>query len=112
MHSARIVSGLAPFLERIGTRSQDSINEGSSAEKVTCFPINVRTFSTKWRRSSVVEVQPVRPPRSGFSGAASAAGCLPLKSTDSGLVVCVSGPSAMPTVLCYILLKRSRSDRS
>ncbi|XP_030292763.1 PR domain zinc finger protein 15 isoform X1 [Sparus aurata] len=34
MHSARIVSGLAPFLERIGTRSQDSINEGSSANKV------------------------------------------------------------------------------
>nr|XP_046267275.1 PR domain zinc finger protein 15 isoform X2 [Scatophagus argus] len=34
MHSARFASGLAPFLERIGTRSQDSINEGSFAEKV------------------------------------------------------------------------------
>ncbi|XP_040038684.2 PR domain zinc finger protein 15 isoform X1 [Gasterosteus aculeatus] len=34
MPSARLVSGLAPFLERIGTRSQDSLNEGSFAEKV------------------------------------------------------------------------------
>ncbi|KAK9536124.1 hypothetical protein VZT92_005934 [Zoarces viviparus] len=34
MHSARLVSGPAPFLERIGTRSQDSLNEGSFAEKV------------------------------------------------------------------------------
>uniref|UniRef100_A0A3Q1GWF4 PR/SET domain 15 n=1 Tax=Acanthochromis polyacanthus TaxID=80966 RepID=A0A3Q1GWF4_9TELE len=34
MHRARLVSGPAPFLERIGTRSQDSINEGSFAEKV------------------------------------------------------------------------------
>ncbi|KAK2828836.1 hypothetical protein Q5P01_019870 [Channa striata] len=34
MHSPRLVSGPAPFLERIGTRSQDSINEGSFAEKV------------------------------------------------------------------------------
>ncbi|XP_068187461.1 PR domain zinc finger protein 15 [Antennarius striatus] len=33
MHRARSASVLAPFLERIGTRSQDSINEGSSAEK-------------------------------------------------------------------------------
>lgn len=112
MHSATFVSGLAPFLERIGTRSQDSINEGSFAEKVTCFSINVRGFSTKCRRSLVVKVQPVRPVRSGLSAAASAADCLALKSIDSGLVVCVSGPSAMPTVLCYILLKRGRSDRS
>ncbi|KAM7374815.1 hypothetical protein PAMP_007452 [Pampus punctatissimus] len=34
MHLSRLVSGPAPFLERIGTRSQDSINEGSFAEKV------------------------------------------------------------------------------
>ncbi|KAM4544933.1 PR domain zinc finger protein 15 isoform 3-T3 [Odontesthes bonariensis] len=34
MHSARRASGLAPFLERIGTRSQDSLNEGCFAEKV------------------------------------------------------------------------------
>ncbi|XP_074529150.1 PR domain zinc finger protein 15 isoform X2 [Halichoeres trimaculatus] len=34
MHLAGLVSGPAPFLERIGTRSQDSINEGSFAEKV------------------------------------------------------------------------------
>ncbi|KAK2879820.1 PR domain zinc finger protein 15 isoform X2 [Channa argus] len=34
MHSTRLVSGPAPFLERIGTWSQDSINEGSFAEKV------------------------------------------------------------------------------
>ncbi|XP_056910995.1 PR domain zinc finger protein 15 [Takifugu flavidus] len=34
MHSGHIASGLAPFLERIGTRSQDSINEGSITEKV------------------------------------------------------------------------------
>ncbi|XP_053187405.1 PR domain zinc finger protein 15 isoform X1 [Scomber japonicus] len=34
MHSARLVSGPAPFLERIGTRSQDSTNEVSFAEKV------------------------------------------------------------------------------
>ncbi|XP_060911911.1 PR domain zinc finger protein 15 [Labrus mixtus] len=34
MHLAWFVSGPAPFLERIGTRSQDSINEGSFAEKV------------------------------------------------------------------------------
>ncbi|KAM6911820.1 PR domain zinc finger protein 15 [Lycodopsis pacificus] len=34
MHPARLVSGPAPFLERIGTRSQDSLNEGYFAEKV------------------------------------------------------------------------------
>ncbi|XP_034540374.1 PR domain zinc finger protein 15 isoform X2 [Notolabrus celidotus] len=34
MHLACLVSGPAPFLERIGTRSQDSINEGSFAGKV------------------------------------------------------------------------------
>ncbi|KAM9847019.1 PR domain zinc finger protein 15 [Aulostomus maculatus] len=35
MQLARLVSVPAPFLERIGTRSQDSINEGSFTEKVT-----------------------------------------------------------------------------
>ncbi|MEQ2254319.1 hypothetical protein ILYODFUR_002553 [Ilyodon furcidens] len=34
MQWARLASGPAPFLERIGTRSQDSINEGCFAEKV------------------------------------------------------------------------------
>ncbi|KAK5859235.1 hypothetical protein PBY51_003316 [Eleginops maclovinus] len=34
MHSANFISGPAPFLERIGTRSQDSLNEESSAGKV------------------------------------------------------------------------------
>ncbi|XP_035035394.1 PR domain zinc finger protein 15 [Hippoglossus stenolepis] len=34
MHWARLVSGPAPSLERIGTRSQDWINEGSPAGKV------------------------------------------------------------------------------
>lgn len=33
MHSAAFASGLAPFLERIGTRSQDWINEGSFAKR-------------------------------------------------------------------------------
>lgn len=37
MHLWCIASGLAPFLERIGTRSQDSINEGLITEKVTRF---------------------------------------------------------------------------
>ncbi|XP_061607334.1 PR domain zinc finger protein 15 isoform X4 [Phyllopteryx taeniolatus] len=32
--TTRFISGPAPFLERIGTRSQDSINEASFAEKV------------------------------------------------------------------------------
>ncbi|KAM3869108.1 PR domain zinc finger protein 15 [Diretmus argenteus] len=34
MHSARLVSGPAPFLERIGTRSQDPINDWSFAKEV------------------------------------------------------------------------------
>lgn len=67
VHSARLVSGPAPFLERIGTRSQDSLNEGSFAEKVTCFPINTHCFSTKWRCSLAVKVQRVCPVRSGFA---------------------------------------------
>lgn len=87
MHRAPFVSGPAPFLERIGTRSQDSINEGSFAGKVTCFPINVHRFPTKWRRSLVVKVQLVGSVRSGSSRAASTAGCLALKSIDSGLVL-------------------------
>lgn len=111
MHSARFASGLAPSLERIGTRSQDSINEGSFAEKVTCFPTNMQRLSSNWRCRLVVKVQPVCPIRSACPSAASAAVSLALKSIDSGLVVRVSGPSAMPTVLCYILLKRSRSER-
>ncbi|XP_056298331.1 PR domain zinc finger protein 15 isoform X2 [Pseudoliparis swirei] len=34
MHWAHLISGPAPFLERIGTRSQDSLNEGYFTEKV------------------------------------------------------------------------------
>lgn len=45
MHLWRIASGLAPFLERIGTRSQDSINERLITEKVTRFPTNVHQLS-------------------------------------------------------------------
>lgn len=47
MHSGHIASGLAPFLERIGTRSQDSINEGSFTEKVTRFTANLQQLSVK-----------------------------------------------------------------
>lgn len=112
MHPARLVSGPAPFLERIGTRSQDSINEGSFAEKVTCFPTDVRRFSTKWRRSFVAGVQTFRPVRREVPYTACAAACMALLNIDSGLGVCVSGPSAIPTVLCYILVNRSRADRS
>lgn len=112
MHSARFVSGLAPFLERIGTRSQDSINEVSIAEKVTRFTSILNRFSTEWPRRYAVKVQSLCPVCSGFSGAVSATDYSSPKCIDSGLVLRVSGPSAMPTVLCYILLKRSRSDRS
>lgn len=45
MHSAHFASGLALFLERIGTRSQDWINEGSFAQKVTRFSVNVRQLT-------------------------------------------------------------------
>lgn len=45
MHLWRIASGLAPFLERIGTRSQDSINERLITEKVTRFPTNLHQLS-------------------------------------------------------------------
>lgn len=45
MHLWRFASGLAPFLERIGTRSQDSINEGLITEKVTRFPKNFHQLS-------------------------------------------------------------------
>lgn len=82
------------------------------AEKVTCFPTNTRRLSTKWRRSLVVKVQLIRPVRSEFTRNASTTHWRPLNRIDSGLGVCVSGPSAMPTVLCYILAKSSRSDRS
>lgn len=47
MHSLHIASGLAPFLERIGTRSQDSINEGSITEKVTRYTANLQQISKK-----------------------------------------------------------------
>lgn len=57
MHSARLVSGPAPFLERIGTRSQDSTNEVSFAEKVTRFHTNIHLVSTNSLRSLVEKVQ-------------------------------------------------------
>lgn len=37
MHRALGASGPAQFLERIGTWSQDSLNEGCFTEKVRCF---------------------------------------------------------------------------
>lgn len=106
MHSAHFASGLALFLERIGTRSQDWINEGSFAQKVTCFSVNVRQLTRNWRRSVVVGMQPDRPASTRSSSASPAPSSLAPKTVDSGRVVCVSGPSAMPTVLCYNFLKR------
>ncbi|MEQ2193448.1 hypothetical protein XENOCAPTIV_028334, partial [Xenoophorus captivus] len=102
MQWARLASGPAPFLERIGTRSQDSINEGCFAEKVTCFLTNFLWFPAKWRRSLLVKMQPAFPGRSELLCAACTALRPALKSTDSGLLVFVSDPAAMPTVLYVI----------
>lgn len=51
-------------------------------------------------------MQADRPASTRSSPAPSAASSLAPKTVESGRVVCVSGPSAMPTVLCYNFLKR------